>query len=99
MALVSGSQRTAVYMPILKWKQGELQALDNLSAPARTLTIPMLDIVEDSIDVDAEMLTTPRFQRTASRLAKAWPSGPIFVDADEFDALIGRERFGPGTKR
>lgn len=79
---------TAVYMPILKWKQGELQALERITTGDRPLIIPMVDIIEDSIDVDLELATTSPalpFQRSATRLARAWPSHPTFVDSDELD--------------
>jgi hypothetical protein len=75
-------------MPILKWKQGELQALEHVAAVTRSLIAPMIDIVEDSIDIDQESLASPPFQRSASKLARAWPSGPIFVDADEYDLQL-----------
>ena len=71
------------YIPILKWKQGEYQALNNLSDDIKRHIMPLIEITpigydhenkKDSKTIDDHISTI------GSRLKKKWGSYPCFVD-------------------
>lgn len=79
---------SATYMPILKWKRGELAALSHLLAQDRTSIIPMLELLDDTLDLEEEPAAsggpTP-FDRAATQVKKAWGTTPFFIDPEELD--------------
>lgn len=76
-----------IYVPMLKWKRGELHALRQLHAQDRSLVLPMLELLEDSIDVDEQpALNVPTpFERSAAEIQTYWGPENIFVDAGALD--------------
>lgn len=71
------------YMPILKWKQGELRALRELVASDRATTIPLIELVDDPVDEDVgddPAAPVGPYQDLVKDLFKAWGSEPCFVD-------------------
>lgn len=82
---------SAIYMPVLKWKQGELGALRQLLATDRDLMCPLLELLDDTID-----LSDPdAFDGAASDANKAWGrTPPFFIDASALDRASTR----PGSK-
>ncbi|MHB1843987.1 MAG: beta family protein [Deltaproteobacteria bacterium] len=75
-----------LYVPVLKWKQGELKALENLHAQDRALMLPMISLLDDTIDFDdPEVKGSSPADKAVGRLWAAWGTGPIFIDAEQLD--------------
>lgn len=77
-----GEKRTAdLYVPILKGKQGELNALSNIGAESANL-IPLLEVVPSGMDDADPQEAAKDIARFADRLAISWTMGePVFLDA------------------
>lgn len=76
-----------IYMPILKWKRGELDGLSHLYANERALTVPMLELLDGTIDtlaVSAAGAPTV-YDRAADQAIRACKSSSFFVDATVLD--------------
>jgi len=78
----------ANYLPILKWKRGEMDALRLLFAHDRTQIIPLLELLDDTIDPDEPppvQGAPTAFDRAAAKVLQCWGTANFFVDADELD--------------
>jgi hypothetical protein len=83
-AEVSNSNRR-VYMPILKWKRGELEALHQTFPVDRPLVIPLLEVLDDTIDEDEEDSASGQggpYGTLLTQIQRAWGTDPLFVDLD-----------------
>ncbi|WP_293824614.1 beta family protein [uncultured Brevundimonas sp.] len=71
------------YVPVLKWRQGEYQALLRLDDAAKDRVVPLIEVTPPEWDFEQH-----RFKKTidgqlapfASRLEKKWGSRPAFLD-------------------
>lgn len=71
------------YVPVLKWRQGEYQALMRLHARSKVRVVPLIEVTPPEWDFEHH-----KFKKTidaqltpfASRLEKKWGSRPAFVD-------------------
>ena len=73
------------YVPILKGKQGELDALRNLSVRARTNVLPLVEVVPSGVsdrDPEAQQLTCDKL---VAKLAARWNDAPILIDGVYLD--------------
>ncbi len=76
------------YLPCLRWKQGEYQALLHLSKETKQAMTPLIEVPEIGFDFESR---TPKkniddhLAPFADRLAKKWGRQPCFVDLN----LIG----------
>lgn len=81
----------AIYLPILKWKRGEFAALRELSLPDKSKIIPMLELQDDTVDVDEDVAAVSgptSFDRAAAQAMRAWGTTPFFIDGDELDQPV-----------
>lgn len=53
------------YIPILKWKQGEQQALGNLRAEQKVPVTPMVEVLQESVDDGS-------YAKVVKAIAKCW---------------------------
>lgn len=73
------------YVPVLKWRQGEYQALMRLHAAAKDRVVPLIEVTPPEWDFEHN-----RFKKTidgqltpfASRLEKKWGVRPAFLDTN-----------------
>jgi hypothetical protein len=75
-------------MPIVKWKRGEFDALKRLLVQDRPHVIPMVEVLDDSIDLDEDPAgagAPSAYDRAAAQLKKAWGNAPFFIDTQELD--------------
>jgi hypothetical protein len=85
------------YVPVLKWRQGEYQALMRLHAAAKDHVVPLIEVTPPEWDFEHH-----KFKKTiddqlapfASRLEKKWGSRPAFLDTS---LLKPTERMADGS--
>jgi hypothetical protein len=76
------------YVPVLKWRQGEYQALWRLSEPVKDWISPLLEIPTEPWDFETE---TPaksldeHLERFGSRLKAKWNNRQCFIDSCYID--------------
>lgn len=75
------------YVPILKGKQGEYNALADLAPSTRTWLQPLLEIVPSAEDADPAAQKTDA-DKVIGKLSKVWAALPAFVDAGHFDLTV-----------
>lgn len=71
------------YIPCLRWKQGEYQALVGLSGTARNFITPLIEVPELGFDFEtrSESKTIDEhLEPFARRVRKKWGTRPCFVD-------------------
>jgi hypothetical protein len=76
---------TEFYVPVLKSKQGEFDALFKLSDKVKRLIVPLLEITP--MEWDHATKTKPRtievhLQNFCKKIVNKWPSGNSFIDAN-----------------
>jgi hypothetical protein len=77
------------YVPILKWKQGEYQALHRLAAPIKDSLTPLLEILDVGFDHEAgkdRKTIDSHLSDFGRRLKAKWPARSCFVDLKYIDA-------------
>lgn len=77
-----------VYTPVLKWKQGEYQALLRLSDEAKSAVLPLIDILPIGWDFEKQQhakTLDEHLEPFARRVEAKWPERPIFVDCGLLD--------------
>jgi hypothetical protein len=79
------------YLPILKWKLGERDAMEGISRRCRAAIRPMAEI--DSIPWDWENEVPSKslddhLQKLPLQTAQAWGTTPIFVDGQDVDGQV-----------
>lgn len=75
--------KAKTYVPVLKWRQGEYQALLRLDATTKDSVVPLIEVTPPEWDFEQH-----KFKKTidgqlapfASRLEKKWGSRPAFLD-------------------
>ncbi|WP_292060120.1 beta family protein [Brevundimonas sp. UBA5936] len=78
------------YVPVLKWRQGEYQALMRLHAATKAQVMPLIEVTPPEWDFE-----THKFKKTidsqlapfASRLEKKWGTRPAFLDTSLLDPV------------
>lgn len=80
--------RKPAYVPILKAKKGEFDALVNLSGSASDKVIPLIDIPRPS---DPERTIGEFLQKTANNIGKVRAGNTIFLDMFYWDARMQME--------
>src|SRR5687767_4932717 len=83
----------AAYVPILRAKHGEIEALGHLSPITRRLTRPLLDVSSDDKEGPEQLET--RLGDILSRLARSWgTTTPVYLDMSRFppDATVSRDQ-------
>lgn len=71
------------YVPILKAKRGEFNALRNLSVPAKTNITPVIEVYTDE---EFETNGTVYFDDVSTRITTDWGlDTPIFIEVNPFD--------------
>ncbi len=71
------------YVPILKSKAAEFDALEDLAADVRSFITPLVDVIPPSWDWTndrPERTVAEHVERVAPRIASSWPRSPIFID-------------------
>src|SRR4051812_3987281 len=79
------------YVPILKWKQGEYQALHRLAAPIKDSLTPLLEIPAIGFDHEAgedRETIDSHLGDFGRRLRAKWPARNCFVDLKYINAAI-----------
>lgn len=79
------------YMPILRWKRGEQQALQLLTTPDKLATRPLLEVMSEALEDDD---TDASYDKLVKQLNKAWGSqSPVCLELGAFDAVVIAEIF------
>lgn len=76
------------YIPCLRWKQGEYQALLQLSSDVRDLIKPLIDVAEIGFDFEKQQdnkSIDKHLQEFAIRVRKKWGISDCFVDLHLID--------------
>lgn len=82
------------YLPILKWKAGEQQALKMLDPSIKPSIFPLIELLPESSDPeDPEAPPQDAFPKIVERLASIWGTLPIAIDV----SLIEPEDMVSGT--
>lgn len=71
------------YVPVLKWRQGEYQALLRLSAGHKAMVRPLIEITPPEYDFEkrrAKKTLIEQLEPFAERLRSKWGSRPAFLD-------------------
>ncbi len=79
------------YVPCLRWKQGEYQALLKLSANAKKDIMPLIEISEIGFDFEnghESKTIDEHLAQFARRIRDKWGWGNCFVDARNVDANL-----------
>ena len=76
------------YVPLLRWRQGEYEALFRLRDPQKNATLPLIEIVPPDYDFE---LRKPKkdldehLKLFGKRLGAKWKGRPAFIDAARLD--------------
>jgi hypothetical protein len=76
------------YVPILKWKMGEYQALYRLSTATKNKVVPLIEIPPPGYDFDTEQMKKTIDEHLvdfAKRLHSKWDSRSCFIDMHHID--------------
>lgn len=77
-----------IYVPVLKGKEGEFAALEELSTHVRSQIIPLIEMPDVAYDYANERLAKTLEQHVAAiagRLWKSWQgTGPLYLDLSSF---------------
>lgn len=71
------------YVPCLRWKQGEYQALQLLSGRAKEIITPLIEVAECGFDFETETLKKTidkHLAPFAKRVESKWRRRPCFID-------------------
>ena len=85
------------YVPCLRWKQGEYQALQQLSPKAKAKLTPLVEVAEMNFDFEtrkAPKSVDEHLEDVADRFEKKWGAKRIFVDLKHLSAF---DRMKDGT--
>lgn len=86
-----------IYVPILKWRQGEYQALYRLPSHIKRHLVPLIEIPPIEWDFETSQQAKSideHLQRFGQRLSKKWGKDPILLDLRLIEA---GERMGDGS--
>jgi len=78
------------YVPCLRWKQGEYQALYQLSPKAKAKLTPLVEVAEMNYDFEkkkAPKSIDEHLEEVADRFQKKWGPKPVFVDLKHLSAF------------
>lgn len=84
------------YVPWIRWKQGEYQALFRLSQEARDSIVPLIEVAEVGFDFEARIPNKSideHLRPLAKRVKTKWGSGQCFVDTH---LIAGPQRMADG---
>lgn len=79
------------YVPILKGRKGELNALADISLATRSSVVPLIEVTPPS-DEPGSSAAVKAFKDVAQRLADIYSGLPVMLDAGLFD--LDEQRFG-----
>ena len=83
------------YVPLLKWKRGEQQALAQLGQPERQWTRPLIDVIPESLSGDDDGARIGAYKAVVKQLGGIWGALPLFVDFSLFDT----DELAPGGRQ
>lgn len=75
------------YIPILKGKQGEYNALGDISPATREGLQPLIELVPSGESDDSDVQRAGS-QKAMTKLALVWSARPLFLDAGHFDLTV-----------
>jgi hypothetical protein len=84
------------YVPCLRWKKGEYQAVRELSGRARSTITPLIEVAEPGYDFEKEKAAKSLDEHLApfaKRVDEYWKGRPCFVD---FNWIDPKERLAGG---
>lgn len=76
------------YVPVLKWRQGEYQALMRLSSEAKEFVVPLIELCPPEFDFETQTMKKTIDQQLstfANRLKAKWGDRWVFVDGLHLD--------------
>lgn len=76
------------YMPILKWRMGEWQALERLSSSVKDRTVPLLEIPTEKWDFEADCAAVSlddHLAKLAKSVHRKWPGRLCYFDLGLLD--------------
>lgn len=78
------------YVPVLKWRQGEYQALMRLHAATKAQVMPLIEVTPPEWDFETHKIKKTidsQLAPFASRLEKKWGTRPAFLDTSFLDPV------------
>lgn len=78
------------YVPLLRWRRGEYQALSKLHASARSKTYPLIEVLPPDYDFELhkpKKHIDEQLQPFVKQVAKHWPGHPAMIDGVQIPAL------------
>ncbi len=79
------------YVPVLKWKMGEYQALSRLEDDIKDRVVPLIEIPPPGYDFEAQQLKKSNEEHLkdfGKRLSSKWGSRPCFIDLLHFGTSL-----------
>lgn len=79
------------YVPLLRWRMGEYQALERLGAAQKEVTVPLLEVLPPDYDFEQrrpKKSLDNHLHLFGQRLLKKWGARPALVDAGRLDAAV-----------
>lgn len=86
---------TTDYMPVLKWRQGEYQALLRLRDAQKARTVPLIEVTPPDFDFELwqpKKTIDGHLEKFAARLKEKWGRRPALLDAgllDPAERMVG----------
>lgn len=77
------------YVPLLRWRMGEYQALEKLSDACKARTVPLIEVLPPDYDFEArkpKKTIDEQLQPFAKQIDKRWPQRPALLDAVQIPA-------------
>ncbi len=85
------------YIPCLRWKQGEYQAVMRLSSQAKAMITPLIEVPEIGFDFETRQASKSiddHLEPFAKRVRKKWGTAPFFAD---FRIINPNDRMADGS--
>jgi hypothetical protein len=79
------------YVPVLKWRQGEYQALFRLNAPQQARIVPLIEVTPPDFDFESwqpKKTIDEHLEKFAARLKQKWGSKVAFLDTGLLDPTM-----------
>ena len=76
------------YVPVVKWRQGEYQALSRLEDARKARIVPLIEVTPPDFDFEQwkpKKTIDAHFEKFASRFKEKWGERPALLDAGLLD--------------
>ena len=68
------------YVPVLRWKQAEWLALEDLDSEAKSFITPLIEFIPGKLETSDHATSKRNISKTCEDISQRWGKAPIFID-------------------